>query len=74
MLLTSRIQKFFFKNFNALHFVAMAKSLWCAFQSHVATAHRALIMGSSYLVLKVAHLELKPADLLKDYIFTHRMV
>lgn len=43
----------------------MAKSLWCAFQSHVATAQRALIMGSSYLVLKVAHLELK-ADLLKD--------
>lgn len=52
----------------------MAKSLWCAFQSHVATAQRALIMSSTYLVFKVAHLELKPADLLKDYIFTHRTV
>lgn len=59
---------------NALHFVAMAKFIWCAFQSHVATAQRALLVGSSCLVWKVAHLELKTADLFKDYIFTHRMV
>lgn len=59
---------------NALHFVAMAKFLWCAFQNHVATAQRALILGSSCLVLEVAHLELKPADFFEDYIFTHRMV